>query len=145
LDIVNPQVKAQGLDQPFIDNEIRRYELHRVWVVEATVKSGARHSSPKKTFYLDEDTWLAVSSEDYDVQGKLWRQKEAAVYPAWEIGACTNTGLYYLHDFSNGRYVTDNNVTGGRKQIRFFSDSDKDKRLTTEFFTAENLRAISDR
>jgi len=145
LDIVNPQVKAQGLDQPFIDNEIRRYELHRVWVVEATVKSGARHSSPKKTFYLDEDTWLVVSSEDYDIQGKLWRQKEAAVYPAWEIGACTNTGLYYLHDFSNGRYVTDNNVTGGKSQIRFFLNSDDDKRLTTEFFTAESLRTISER
>jgi hypothetical protein len=141
----DPNQKAQGVDQPFVDNEVRRYELHRVWVVEATVKSGTRHSSPKKVFYFDEDTWLAVASEDYDNQGKLWRHKEAAVFPAWEIGACTNTALYYIHDLVSGRYVTDSNVLGGGKPIRFFSDDEGNQRMKESFYTSENLRAISDR
>lgn len=141
----NTSLRAQGIKQPFIDNDARRYELHRVWVVEATVKEGVRHLTPKKVFYFDEDTWLAADSEDYDGQGKLWRQKESGVYPAWEIGACTNTALYSLNDFISGRYVTDSNVSGGGKDIRFFPDAGGNPRMKDEFYSAENLRAISDR
>lgn len=54
----------------------RRYEVHRVWVVEATVKPSARHVASKKVFYLDEDSWLALVGEDYDAQGKLWKVRE---------------------------------------------------------------------
>ncbi len=50
-----------------------RWELHRVWVVEASLKKGMRHVVPKRTFYLDEDTWAAVLNEGYDAQGTLWR------------------------------------------------------------------------
>lgn len=145
FDIVNPRRRAQGIEQPFIDNDVRRYELHRVWVVEGTVKSGARHSAPKKVFYFDEDTWLAVNSEDYDSQGKLWRQKEAGVFPVWEIGACSNTGQYYLHDFASGRYVVDASVLGGGKEVRFYAEPEGNPRMKDDFYTAENLRAISDR
>jgi len=145
FDAVNPNKRAQGVDQPFIDNDVRRYELHRVWVVEADVKAGMRHSSPKKVFYFDEDTWLAVASEDYDSQGKLWRHKEGAVWPAWEIGACTNTGLYFLQDLISGRYVTDSNISGGGKEIRFYPEAEGNPRMKMDFYTAESLRAISDR
>jgi hypothetical protein len=145
FDVNNSRRKMQGIEQPFVDNDVRRYELHRVWVVEGTLKPGVRHSAPKKVYYFDEDTWLAVNSEDYDNQGKLWRQKEAGVYPAWEIGACTNAGLYYLHDFASGRYVTDASPLGGGKDIRFFAEPEGHARMKDEFYTAENLRAISDR
>lgn len=50
-----------------------RWELHRVWVVEATLKSGQRHTSKKSVYYLDEDTWLAVLADRYDANDKLWR------------------------------------------------------------------------
>lgn len=50
-----------------------RWELHRVWVVEATLAEGKRHVVPKRRFYLDEDTWGAVLSEGWDAQGTLWR------------------------------------------------------------------------
>lgn len=142
--VVNFEAPLQGTDKPFIDNDLRRYELHRVWVVEATVKGGVRHSAPKKTFYFDEDTWLVVNSEDYDSQGKLWRHKEAGVYPAWEIGACTNTGLYAMHDFMSGRYVTDSNLSAA-KDVRFYTEPENNPRMKEEFYTSENLRAISDR
>lgn len=50
-----------------------RWELHRVWEVEATVASGKRHAVPKRKYYFDEDTWLLVLVDGYDAQGKLWR------------------------------------------------------------------------
>jgi hypothetical protein len=40
-----------------------RWELHRVWVVEATLKPGKRHLYKKRRFYLDEDSWRAVAAE----------------------------------------------------------------------------------
>lgn len=50
-----------------------RWELHRVWEVEATVAAGKRHVVPKRTFYFDEDTWAVSMIDGYDAEGKLWR------------------------------------------------------------------------
>jgi len=49
-----------------------RWELHRVWVVEATLKPGKRHIYPKRRLYIDEDNWVAVLSETYDSKGLLF-------------------------------------------------------------------------
>ena len=50
-----------------------RWEQHRVWVVEATLKPGKRHIYAKRTFYLDEDSWVALASDEYDARGQLYR------------------------------------------------------------------------
>ncbi|MFT3819555.1 MAG: DUF1329 domain-containing protein [Rubrivivax sp.] len=50
-----------------------RWELHRVWVVDATLRAGQRHTSPKTRYYFDEDTWMAVMAERYDATGTLTR------------------------------------------------------------------------
>jgi hypothetical protein len=56
-----------------LDPEAVRYELHRVWVVEANLRKGKRHQQPRQVYYLDEDTWMAVLSDRYDANGSLWR------------------------------------------------------------------------
>lgn len=143
--MLDTSLKTQGLERPYIDNDARRYELHRVWVVEGTVKDGVRHSASKKVFYLDEDTWLAVAGEDYDANNFLWRHKESSVIPIWELGACSNTATYYLHDLVSGRYVTDSNVSGGTRDLRFYAEAGDLPQFKDSFYTAESLRAISDR
>ncbi|WP_310462623.1 DUF1329 domain-containing protein [Sphaerotilus sp.] len=50
-----------------------RWELHRVWVVDATLKAGQRHTSPKSRYYVDEDTWQAVTADRFDANGQLAR------------------------------------------------------------------------
>ena len=50
-----------------------RYELHRVWVIEGTLAQGKSHIAPRRRLYIDEDTWLAVYSESWDEDGKLWK------------------------------------------------------------------------
>jgi hypothetical protein len=62
-----------------INPEWSRWELHRVWEVEATLRSGQRHQAPKAVFYLDEDSWQSVLSERYDAQGNLWKLGEQTV------------------------------------------------------------------
>ena len=55
------------------NSDLLRFELHRVWVVEAKLKAGQTHLYPRRLFYLDEDSWSVLLSEAYDSRGKLWR------------------------------------------------------------------------
>ncbi|CAB3780085.1 DUF1329 domain-containing protein [Paraburkholderia caffeinilytica] len=50
-----------------------RWEKHRVWVVDATLLPGKRHAYSRRTYYIDEDTWLIVAYEAYDEGGALYR------------------------------------------------------------------------
>ena len=59
-----------------INQNYTRYELHRVWQVEATLKEGARHIYAKRTFYIDEDSWQIALADHYDNRGELWRVSE---------------------------------------------------------------------
>lgn len=61
-------IKAQHLNPDYI-----RWEAHRVWVVEASLKAGQRHQAPKAVYYLDEDTWQAVLGDRWDANGQLWK------------------------------------------------------------------------
>lgn len=56
--------------------ELKRYELHRVWVVEATLKPGFRHLSPHRFAYIDEDSWDGALGDMFDARGDLWRVSE---------------------------------------------------------------------
>ncbi len=60
-----------------INQNYTRYELHRVWHIEATLKQGTRHIYAKRVFYIDEDSWAAATIDHYDGRGELWRVAEA--------------------------------------------------------------------
>ncbi len=122
----------------------RRYEMHRVWVVEATVKPSARHVASKKVIYLDEDSWLALVGEDYDAQGNLWKVRESYPIPVWELGGACDNQPFAQYDLSNGRYVLDSSTLGQGKDLRWYQQAN-DPRFKPDFYTAESLRAVSDR
>lgn len=50
-----------------------RWELHRVWVVDATLRAGQRHQAPKSRYYCDEDTWQCSIGDRWDANGQLWK------------------------------------------------------------------------
>jgi len=83
-----------------------RYELRRVWVVEATPIPGARHMAKKKRFYLDEDTWLALAYEGWDHSDKLFRlllSNAISNYLEGGLGVFASSAQAY--DFSKGQYA----------------------------------------
>ena len=126
-----------------LNTALRRYELHRVWVVEAMVKSGMRHLAPKRTFYLDEDSWIAVVAEQYDGQGKLWKAKESYPIPVWELGACASTTFMQL-DFTSGRLLLDlSPLTTGKEM--YWSVDGKEPMLNSTFYSSEQLQSRSER
>jgi hypothetical protein len=84
-------------------NDIR-YEPHRVWVIEATLAPGAHHIVPRRRLYLDEDTWLALYSDSWDENGKLWKYGQAAPYLMPDVPALI-LGSQFVYDFDLGGYV----------------------------------------
>ncbi|UTV98387.1 MULTISPECIES: DUF1329 domain-containing protein [Gammaproteobacteria] len=50
-----------------------RWELHRVWEVEATLAEGKRHQAVRSKYYIDEDTWQAALGDRWDSKGNLWK------------------------------------------------------------------------
>jgi hypothetical protein len=82
-----------------------RYELHRVWVVEARLREGHRHLHPRRTYYLDEDSYQILLAEHYDKRGELWRFSEAHPIVFYEVPMLW-TSIETHHDLQTGRYVS---------------------------------------
>ncbi len=99
------QTKVDDLIKPhFINPDLLRYELHRVWVVEANLRPGQRHINPKRTFYLDEDSWQILEVDHYDTDGKLWRYSEAPSVNYYEVPVFWST-LECHYDLKSSRYL----------------------------------------
>ncbi|TRW49835.1 DUF1329 domain-containing protein [Aliidiomarina halalkaliphila] len=92
-------IKPGHMNQDYV-----RYELHRVWVVEGTLKDGERHIYAKRNFFIDEDTWTASVIDHYDGRGQLWRVGEAynVQYYGNDVPWMSAEALY---DLNNGRYL----------------------------------------
>jgi len=95
---------SQLLGKHSVNPDLVRYELHRVWVVEGTVKPGFRHIYPKRTFYLDEDSWTVVYEDAYDTRGNLWRVAMHPLMQLYDVPVPYHRALVY-HDLSNGGYL----------------------------------------
>ena len=80
-----------------------RWELHRMWVVEATVKEGKRHIYSKRTFYIDEDSWYVLASDQYDARNQLWRAGIAYMAPSYDA-AIPSAHAYGHYDVIAGTY-----------------------------------------
>jgi len=87
-----------------VNPEHLRYELHRVWVVEATVKEGTRHLYKRRTFYIDEDSWQILLVDQYDNRDQLWRVSEGHVINYYEMPMLWTT-LEVHTDLQAGRYL----------------------------------------
>ena len=101
----SPQLShAQILQPGHIDPDLVRYELHRVWEVDARLKDGTSHIYARRTFFIDEDSWQILVADHYDGRGKLWRVAEAYTINYYEVPVIWET-LMAIYDLQNGRYL----------------------------------------
>ncbi|WP_028630388.1 DUF1329 domain-containing protein [Metapseudomonas resinovorans] len=112
-----------------------RFELHRVWVLEATLKPGKRHVYGKRVFYLDEDSWAAALGDNYDGKGQLWRTNTQTSVYAYEIQAFHARVAIY-QDLIAGSYLADR-LVNGLAPARL-----NDAAFDASYFTAGNLRKL---
>ena len=110
------------LRQGHINPELTRYELHRVWVVDGTLKPGQRHIYSRRTFYVDEDSWQIVVADTYDKDGQLWRVAEAHMVNYYDVPVLLST-LEVYHDLKEGRYLA-TGLDNGRNMYRFSEGAD---------------------
>lgn len=96
---------GEALKPGHVNPDVLRWEKHRVWVVQATLKPGKRHIYSKRTFYLDEDSWMALASEEYDARGQLYRLGFAFMVPSYDQGGTPFTDSYMHYDLSARLYA----------------------------------------
>ena len=116
-----------------INADLLRYELHRVWVVDAKLKKGTSHIYARRTFYIDEDSWNILAMDQYDNRSKIWRVSEAHVINFYEVPLLLST-LDIHYDLQNGRYLALG--VNNKEPPEEFNDDTMDKRD----FTPDALR-----
>lgn len=115
-----------------VNPEHTRFEKHRVWVVEATLKEEFRHVYEKRVFYLDEDSWQILVADLYDSRGELYRVNIAHGLNYYELPAQWST-LEVYHDLNSRRYLA-LGLDNQEKMYNFEST------LTDKDFTPSALR-----
>ncbi|MCK8668810.1 DUF1329 domain-containing protein [Pseudomonas azerbaijanoccidens] len=100
-----------------------RWEKHRVWVVEGTLKAGARHIYAKRRFYLDEDSWTALASDQYDARGQLYRGSFAFLSQSYDKQVPDSTP-FMIYDLVGGSYSI-NGVVGPYGGIKYIDPLSK--------------------
>lgn len=106
---------AKALLPSHVNPECERWELHRVWAVEATLKTGQRHAYSKRIYYFDEDLTGAANYDAFDQNGQLYRTLFQAATPKYDklIPYASKNVVY---DFNKGMYAYVNDVmVGGYK------------------------------
>ncbi|GAC1624587.1 MAG: DUF1329 domain-containing protein [Nevskia sp.] len=102
---ISAGVPLKDLIRPgHLNQDLARYELHRVWVVEARLKPGTSHLYARRTFYLDEDSWLPLSVDKYDGRGELYRVAEMHSIELYDVPMPFGT-VEVHYDLPSGRYL----------------------------------------
>jgi hypothetical protein len=97
---------SEMLTPRHVNPDYVRWELHRVWVVEATVKAGSRHAYSKRVMYLNEDQWQTNLTDNYDNQGELWRTRILGSYCVAELPAIASR-VKVFYDLQKEEYGVD--------------------------------------
>ena len=130
---------ASLIGRESIKPEHLRFELHRVWVVEAKLKPEFRHIYSRRTFYLDEDSWQALIADRYDGRGNLWRTAMAFPIEGPEVPLFVADGYEYI-DLYQHRYLVQG-LHNEEAQAPLYNATS----LTLADYTAEALRRMGHR
>jgi hypothetical protein len=95
---------ADVLKPGHVNSDLLRYELHRVWVAEGTLKAGKRHVIAKRVMYFDEDTFQVAAADLYDARGQLWRYQETFAMQYYDVNVPWYSGIGF-YDLNSGAYT----------------------------------------
>ena len=135
--LYSDKVKYKDIVRPgHINQDLARYELHRVWVIEAQVRAGTSHRYRRRTFYLDEDSWLVLAQDMYDERNVFWRTAESHAIAFPNVPVVIN-GVQVHYDLQSRRYVVINMTNEEPKLIEY--DWEKD----ASYFTPRQLEKFA--
>lgn len=96
-----------------LNQDLLRYELHRVWTVDGKLRDGQRHIYTRRVTHFDEDTYNIVAAEMYDSRGQLWRVQEGHIINYYDVPSCWNNSEV-VYDIQANYY----NVQGLKNEER---------------------------
>lgn len=114
------------LGEKFVKPEVLRFEKHRVWIVEGTLKEGIRHIYSKRRMLIDEDSWHILENARWDGKNNLWRVGMSIQALAWDVPAPIGFGEISW-DLNQGLYNVTGNPTPGTvrktsgQNVQYFS------------------------
>jgi hypothetical protein len=115
--LLQPASDEEVVGKHFPNPDHVRWELHRVWVVDATLRQGQRHQAPKSRYYCDEDSWLCLLADRWDANGQLWKTIWTHNFVAPDIPA-TVSGAIGFTDLISGAAFVGNLFNGQQFQYR---------------------------
>ncbi len=89
----------------FANPDYVRWELHRIWEVEGTVRTGQRDVRPRRKIYFDEDTYIAVIDNAWDGNGTLWHTSIGFPFIEFEVPAI-GMEVFLTMDLIKGTYTS---------------------------------------
>lgn len=95
---------AEIVRRHHLNPDLPRYELRRVWVVEAQLRKSSSHPYRKRRLYVDEDGWQIRVVDLYDGSDQLWRVQEVHSLPAYDQLFELPVGET-VYDLPSGRYL----------------------------------------
>jgi hypothetical protein len=95
---------ADLMTPKFLNPSLVRWELHRVWEVDATLAQGKRHVVPKRKYYVDEDTWQIILIDGWDANNELVRTNYALTLLAPDLPALLASTHWGGYDLRTGAY-----------------------------------------
>ncbi len=132
--INNSKVKYKHIIKPgHLDQNLTRYELHRMWVLEGSLKKNMRHLYKKRIFYIDEDSSSIVLVDTYDKRDQLWRVTISNPWIDYEVPMIYFHPIAY-HDLQSRRYLVQFLISEKKKWVEY------DNSFTKEDFTPSSLR-----
>jgi hypothetical protein len=134
-----PGLSYDELLTPYHTNpDYSRYEKRRVWVVEANLREGKRHIYGKRRFYVDEDSWNIVMTENYDGRGELWKVVLINSIYEYNVQGYVSRAMTF-HELRAGGYITIRLVNAG-EQLDFTAEPRGE-----QFYTPTNVRKMGRR
>jgi len=121
------------------DPEYVRFELHRVWVVEANLKPGKRHQCPRQIYYLDEDTWAAVLSDRFDANDDLWRVGYSLPLVLPDV-PCVYGPEWGIYDLQANVYISLDNYNDTDEQFKVIKPPYPNRDFTPAALQGELIR-----
>ncbi|SEP64915.1 Protein of unknown function [Solimonas aquatica] len=117
--LYDPRLKYRDIvAKGHINQELARYELHRVWVIDAEVRQGFAHRYKRRRFYLDEDSWIVHAEDIYDEREQFWRCAESHSINFANLPVMIN-GVQVHYDLQSRRYVIINMSNEEPKMMEF--------------------------
>lgn len=133
--------ESAALGPHFLNPDGVRWERHRVWIVDATLKDGARHAFSRWTFYVDEDSWHILATESYDHANNIYKVGFAYPWENYSQGdAASFAHTFGIYDLSKGSYELSYAQAQGNGFYQCSTTAPNGSEFTPQAMAAEAIR-----